>query len=606
MELFRLAALRRLAVRERSWLVAAVGFAVLIEVSGRSMRSDFEDGLLLLAVVGFAVAVAAAHTRASLPWVRACARRLRACAVATRGLLFEIGVDLRGAPELRAATPRTLAGALHAMAGLALVLVACAALGEGEIRGDASRISYLGYLIALGVLWAALAFSIAVAAFLSAVIIFDNAAAHGRVGPQARRRKLAAVAACFAAVLAAGLLLPAWVPLVACAVAVAVSMTVVWRSGPDMPLLWRPRGRGPVRAVSWRAYLTICEMLAVLVWANLVLLADGGSVLGRTPVAVSMPVTGLLGACLDWIGGAGLLLAFTVQSRWILALRRSDPARPQVTVVHLDGHLAERAAIEQLLRARGFEARVAPQPPQPDDVRLRVLDGPMQPLGGRPRWPLPVSSKALRAPELLDLIARRDLVQRRRKLMRGLEQLFRSVARREFRRGTGVWIAPHYWFLYGASRDTQEEELDLDEGPVFGDWVGPPYRLLFSAGARQHACAVLRALHIDLIFVEDGVGYRRFRAVMRVLFEHYDVHGGRQRIEERHLAGLVGTRVLIHDYELGNPLIKHGYPEPDYEDIGRARVLHVFTDRGEQDTPQTTPDERTGRPTPAPQPAGVL
>jgi hypothetical protein len=318
-----------------------------------------------------------------------------------------------------------------------------------------------------------------------------------------------------------------------------------------------------------------------------------------------MPVTGMLGMLANWVGGAGFAFAMIWQLVWIASLRRTDPARAPATFVHLAGCLEERAEIERLLRARGFKVRAAPDPPRADDVRLVVVDGPMRPLGGRPRWPLPVSSKALRAPELLDLIARRDIVQRRRRLMQGFERLFKHVAGRTFRRGTGLWIAPHYWFMPGASRDTQEDELDFDEGPVFGDWVGPPYRSLFSHGARQHAGEVLRALQIDLIFVEDGVGYRRFRAVMRVLFEHCDVHGGKQRIEERHLHGLAGTRVLIHDYDLGQPLSKPGYPEPDYEDIGRARVLHVFRDRGEHEAPQGTPDERTGLPAPSPEPVGA-
>ena len=44
--------------------------------------------------------------------------------------------------------------------------------------------------------------------------------------------------------------------------------------------------------------------------------------------------------------------------------------------------------------------------------------------------------------------------------------------------------------------------------------------------------------------------------------------------------GLPGTRIMIHDFVLGNPLKKEHYPEPDYEDVARARILHVFKDRG--------------------------
>ena len=40
---------------------------------------------------------------------------------------------------------------------------------------------------------------------------------------------------------------------------------------------------------------------------------------------------------------------------------------------------------------------------------------------------------------------------------------------------------------------------------------------------------------------------------------------------------------MLHDFEVDNPYRAEGYPEPDYEDVARARVLHVFRDRGEDE-----------------------
>ena len=98
-----------------------------------------------------------------------------------------------------------------------------------------------------------------------------------------------------------------------------------------------------------------------------------------------------------------------------------------------------------------------------------------------------------------------------------------------------------------------------------------------------------RAVGVDLIFLEDGVGHRRFLRVLAQVFEFYDMFGERQ-LEERHFAGLPGVQVWIHeipepagptpDGRGQRPDALADYPEPDYEEFGRARILHVFRDRG--------------------------
>ena len=156
-------------------------------------------------------------------------------------------------------------------------------------------------------------------------------------------------------------------------------------------------------------------------------------------------------------------------------------------------------------------------------------------------------------------------------------------------RGQGFWIAPHYWYISGLTRDVDEDRNDLGDGTVISGVIGPSYHRIIPRPARNHLHEILRALEVDLIFLEDGVGYRGFRRVLRVLFEQYDIHGGRQRLEERHLQGVPGLRAILHEYELGNPLRKKGYPEPGYETLGRARILHIFKDRGEHEEPVEEP-----------------
>ena len=87
----------------------------------------------------------------------------------------------------------------------------------------------------------------------------------------------------------------------------------------------------------------------------------------------------------------------------------------------------------------------------------------------------------------------------------------------------------------------------------------------------------------NVIFVEDGVKFRNMKRVFKKLFEFFDKSRGQKRMEEIHFLGLPKVRAMIHDLELDMPFESNRYPEPKYELIGRARVLHIFRDRGDQE-----------------------
>ena len=142
--------------------------------------------------------------------------------------------------------------------------------------------------------------------------------------------------------------------------------------------------------------------------------------------------------------------------------------------------------------------------------------------------------------------------------------------------GGGFWLAPHWWFVDGIGREDADANPDDSAPPL----VGPPYHRAIPARARQHAHAFLRATQIDMIFVEDGVTFKNLERVLRVVTELFDVHGGRRRAEDFHFRGVPKVKVMIHDYEPGNPFRSDLYPEPKFDDLSRVRVLHVFRDRG--------------------------
>jgi hypothetical protein len=214
---------------------------------------------------------------------------------------------------------------------------------------------------------------------------------------------------------------------------------------------------------------------------------------------------------------------------------------------------------------------------------------------------LRLSTEELRSSSAAHTIARRDEIQRRRVLLRTLRGMLYRARGRACREGFGYWIAPQYWFVAWMTRDTGERRFSR-EGTIILDGFPPPYHRAFPRPVRQHWHAISRALQADLIFLEDGVNFRSLRRVLRMMFEQYDIHGGRQRIEEHHFTGVPHVRVVIHEFQLGRPWERGNYPEPDYEDLGRARILHIFRDRGEAEEPLETPENFDYTPAPV----GVL
>ena len=180
----------------------------------------------------------------------------------------------------------------------------------------------------------------------------------------------------------------------------------------------------------------------------------------RKPLAVDiMPVTTSLGLILAWLGPSALMILMfqTVVSR----IR--DPARPCRPVLHIRSKLdpGQRRALARFFADKGWSLRWPPAQPEALDVCIELV-GQVVPVGMEgPSWPLRVTVEELLNEETYQRLQRRNEIQMRRRLLSGLERLFKMAAARTFRRGSGVWIAPHLWFIPGISRDTPEEVLDL-------------------------------------------------------------------------------------------------------------------------------------------------
>ena len=575
----------RLALTAGLFLTGLVG----IEHTGRALATDAGDALMLVALGGLLLVCTLLGGRRITPWIeRGKAGAGRAVAVAKAGWP-QFGVSFREDPSIPQRLPPIVRIAAAALALGAGLVIGWTAWAPTSLRAWLAPRLYLLHLAILLVVWAGL-----VIALLLGIVLAWMVARHilwigGRDSGRARRM----LAVWLGVLLCAGLLLPVEVAMVVGVVALVLALATTRLARlPHLAFLWRTDADGQVAAISFSGLYGQMTALPMAAFLLLLAMALGGTWSWWPTAPSSTPLTDTLARLAAWTLGGGFLVHAIAVFVELRRLASSDPSVPCPTMLHVTvattGEGRDRRVIERLFAARGWRVRYPPADPDPTDVRLRLVDPPMpRPLRG---WPLCVSPRALEVPELLDLLARRDVVQRRRLLRRGLQRLLKEVRVREFERGEGFWIAPHLRIASGVTRDTEEE--DLSEDGIHHE-LGTPYARLFPLPAREHFHVVLRTVEVDIILLEDGVRWSAFRRVLDRIFAHHDE--GRGRIEERDFTGIVGVRVILHDLAPGGRLGVEGYPEPDYTDLARARILHVFKDRGGlEDEPEPVPAEDTG------------
>lgn len=583
------------------WFTVGVVMALLgLEAIGRQTSSDLHD-LLLASFLGVGVTVIVyRHRSQPLPWVARVVAAFKKLGAWAWQWTFDFGFDLRGAPKVKRGYPPAIF-----VIGLLMLLWSTALFAVGAdfpslARGLGVRFFYVGYLAAIALLWSLLILAILLAFLLPVAMIHDSYV-HAWEGPGRRPRQpeFYAILAYLAGLLVVGWLLPVWVLLVLCAVSFAINvLTMALPANTDVQFLWRPRGSINVRAIPWTHWIGCEFALITLLVFNLVVTSCGAQIFVAPATRTAMPLTSLLGTLLAWLapGLLGALVWQSVMGRW------RDPARRCRLLAHVRGNLSSdvEKRVRRIFTARGWHMAFAPAEPDSSAVQLELVpENESQARDFDPAWPLKISENDLSDNAVFDRLARRSVIQARRRIVSGMKTLFKRAAQRRFRKGHGFWVAPHFWFITGLSRDQHEEELDMTDNTVLSSTIGPAYYRILPRLARHHLFGVLRALQIDLIFVEDGVTNRRFTRVLRRVFEVYDKSDGKKRAEDTHFVGLPGTRVLIHDFQLDDPFRSETYPEPKYDHLGRARILHIFRDRTEQEEFIEPPFDFSRTPSPA-------
>jgi hypothetical protein len=590
--------------KDLGFSLGLVVMLALLEVIGRQLTSDFGDlfaGSMLGVVV---LLVMIRHRQQAVGWLEELAGLFRRGLTRLRQLRFEIGIDLRGTPPLPRTFPGPIRGAFVLLLAWSLLLALFGIDLPHGFRQIGTQVFYLGYLVCLALLWLLLLLAIAGAIFIPRAIIHDlMVGAYADKGRRMLRWELTIVACYFGGALVLCLLLPPWVPLAICLLALLANLlTLAVPANSDVGFVWRRAGDRQIRSVSWRRLVSGVFTIVTLAAINLMVTSAGGVML-RPPDPETlgtreiMPLTATLGLVLTWLA-PGALWAMVIQT---IKGRLQDPARPCPVSVHLRGELARRhrPELKSFFGEHGWKVRFHPARARANDVCLELIESPEPVPEEGPTWPRRITLAELGTPLELERLARRDVIQKRRRLMHGLEKLFRHAAARRYKGGSGFWLAPQYWFLAGLSRDSHDEELEINESTTWSGVIGPSYHKVLTRPVRHHVYQMFRALEIDLIFVEDGVKFRRLGKVLRLLFEVYDVYGGRRRADEIHLQGVPGVRVMIHEFQLDEPFKSELYPEPEFENLGRARILHVFRDRGEETERLEPPVDVTNVPVPS-------
>jgi hypothetical protein len=547
--------------------VVVAGCLVGLEVAGRFAANDAQDLLAAVALLTVAAAVALRHRRQPLAWVAALVTWGRRFAASVAALRYDHGFDLRGTPPYPRRTPPLVWWLLAALAGWGVLAgVAWVAFPAGWRTGGVYS-SYVAYLAGLLVLWAALFGCIFVGVFVPVTMIVRFL--EGWLGETDRRgAELAAVVGYAVLVSFVAWLVPPTAVLGVCgAVAVASTVAYAMPNRDGAAILWRAGPGAEVYALPLHRVLALVVGIGAVLTFDVLLTACGGRFTGAG-IETTMPITALFGSMAAWL----IPMLLVVGVYWLSLAARTDPAARRRATVGVTGDPATRPSAARRVRAWGF--RTSRGDGATAGIEL-VEPGRSEAAEFDPRWPLRVAPADLDGELVRDRLTRRDEIQLRRQFFRGLSKLFRKASAFKGPGGGGFWFAPHWWFIDSLGRE------DADGGEESAPpLVGPPYSRVFPVRCRQHLHAVLRAVKVDMFFVEDGIDHRKLEKVVRVLLELYDVHGGNRAAEELHFRGLPKVRVMIHDYEPGHPFRSDHYPEPKFDDLSRVRVLHVFRDRG--------------------------
>lgn len=570
---------------------------VTLEVVGRRAATDVQDSLYALVLLGLVGAVAVWHRRRPLQWVEWLLRRGEQLLKQLKSVRYAHGIDFRGTPAL----PRGLPAGLWAT-GFTFVLLAAAGVGwefaVGGWRVAGLYTSYVVYLTFVTALWVLLLAVLMGGLFLP-MLVLDRRLSDSFADNDRRLVVFFTSLGYLFVVTGAAAFVPVVAPLAACLLGAGVAAW--WGAKPnlsDIAILWRhSRTRAvysiPVhRVVATLTILTVLGLLAMLVNAR------GGRLLGHVEGNDPMPLTASLAALVAWtLPGLLVLLLVRVRDK-----QRSDPANRSPMTVYVRNKLSPEAGtkVKALLAGWGWTVRDGLDRAEPEDVHIQLVHPEVsEATEFNPIWPLKVTPTDLENSLVKERLERRDEIHLRRRVFKGLSKLLKKGYESRKGKGGGFWLAPHWWFIDGLGREEggRTKRTEDGEGELLRR-VGPSFDKAFGKRPRQYLHMVLRAVQIDVIYIEDGVPLKAVEKVLRQLLEVYDVHAGKKIVDDHTFQGIPKVRVMVHEFSPVKPPTAVKYKQPKFDDLSRGRVLHLFKDKGDHEEVSDVPFDTDYVPSP--------
>lgn len=587
----------------QSWV--QVGYTALLvvctlslELVGRRATSDVQDSLYALVLLGIVGATALWHRRRPLPWVdwlQAYGTRLLKLLKSVRSAH---GIDFRGTPPL----PPRLPFGLWAAGVVSLLALVGGAVGweyaPGGWRLVGVYTSYVLYLTGVTLVWLVL-LGVLMAGLFLPVLLLDRRLTDTFSDNDRRLVVFFTALAYLFVIVAAAALVPVAVPLVVSLLGVVAA--VWWGARPrlsDIALLWRHSRTQAVHSIPVHRVVAVLTVLLTLGLVAVVVNARAGRLFGPVDVADPMPLTASLAGLVAWvIPGLQVLLGVRVREK-----QRTNPAARTPMTVFVRNKLSPEAgtAVKAKLAGWGWTVRDGLDAAGADDVHIQLVHPELsEATEFDPIWPLKVTPADLDNPLVKERLERRDEIHLRRRVFKGLSKLLKKGYESRKGKGGGFWLAPHWWFIDGLGREEGDKAKRTEDGE--GELlrrVGPPFEKAFGQRPRQYLHKVLRAVQIDVIYIEDGVPLKAVEKVLRQLLEVYDVHAGQRIVDDHTFRGIPKVRVMVHEFSPEKPPTAVTYKQPKFDDLSRGRVLHLFKDKGDHEEVSDVPFDTDYVPSP--------
>lgn len=562
---------------------------VTLEFVGRRATSDVQDSLYSLVLLGLIGAVVVWHRRRPLPWVEWLVRRGGRTLKSIQSWRYAHGIDFRGTPPL----PRGLPVGVWVSGVVLLALAVAGGIaweffpGGWRIAGQYS--SYVLYLSVVSALWVVL-LGVLMAGLFLPMLVFDRRLADTLADNDRRLLVFFCSLAYLFVVTAAAAFVPVVVPLGVCLIGVGVA--VVWGAKPhlsELAILWRHRRTQAVFSIPVHRVIATLTALLVLAVVAVLVNARGGRLFGHVEGADPMPLTASLAALVAWtLPGLLALLPIRVRDK-----QKSDPANRTPMTVYLRNKLSPEAGAKAkaTLAGWGWAVRDGLDKADGHEVQVQLVHPELsEATEFNPIWPLKITPADLDNPLVKERLERRDEINLRRRVFKGLSKLLKKGYESRKGKGGGFWLAPHWWFIDGLGREEggKSKRTEDGEGEMLRR-VGPPFEKAFGKRPRQYLHKVLRAVQIDVIYIEDGVPLKAVVKVLRQLLEVYDVHAGKRIVDDHTFQGIPKVRVMVHEFSPEKPPTAVTYKQPKFDDLSRGRVLHLFKDKGDHEEVSDVP-----------------